>query len=115
MHRQDFVPAVGVGWETNTVMPFPQHQPRKSPPFDWGVLVPFLIHPLRVAIIEALLWIDRPLSASELKRLFGEDGRTVGLISYHVNELAKTGVIRKQGYRQRRGARETFYQITPQD
>lgn len=81
-----------------------------EPPFDWGALVPFYIHPLRVAIIEALLWIDKPLSATDVKKLL-DDGTTVGLISYHVKELAATGAIRKVRSRQVRGARETFYRL----
>jgi hypothetical protein len=33
-------------------------------PFDWSALVPRVAHPLRVAIVEALLWIDRPLPST---------------------------------------------------
>ena len=31
--------------------------------FDWEALVPLVIHPLKVAILEALEWIGQPLSA----------------------------------------------------
>ncbi len=79
--------------------------------FHWCALVPFCIHPLRVATIEALLWVGTPLSATDLKKLFDEEGKTVGLISYHVNELAKMGVLKEVRNRQVRGVTETFYKI----
>ncbi|MEX2105561.1 MAG: helix-turn-helix domain-containing protein [Solirubrobacterales bacterium] len=77
-------------------------------PFDWVTLVPRLVHPLKVAIIEALLWIDAPMSASELNRVFaGRFG--VNLVSYHVKSLAEVGVVVKVRDRQVRGVLETFY------
>jgi len=77
-------------------------------PFDWVTLVPRLVHPLKVAIIEALLWVDAPMSASELSRVFtGRFG--VNLVSYHVKTLAQVGVLAKAGQRPVRGALETFY------
>lgn len=61
-------------------------------PFDWSALVPHLIHPTKVFVIEAMLWIDRPLSASELEKVL--DGAVVvSNISYHVRSLARAGVL----------------------
>jgi hypothetical protein len=37
-------------------------------PVNWEELVPLLVHPLRVAVIEALRHIDEPLSAPDLPR-----------------------------------------------
>jgi hypothetical protein len=77
-------------------------------PFDWAKLVPQVVHPLRVATVEALRWINQPLSPSELHEVFdGEFG--LSLVSYHVNVLADSGVLVEVGNRQARGARQTFY------
>src|SRR5215203_3541139 len=81
----------------------------RGAPFDWSDLVPFFIHPIKVAAIEALFWIDGPLSPVELERLFDVDEYSLGVVAYHVKELAKRGVIVQTGERQVRGARESFY------
>ncbi|MEX2107173.1 MAG: helix-turn-helix domain-containing protein [Solirubrobacterales bacterium] len=79
-----------------------------EPSFDWDELVPRIVHPLKVAIIEALLWIDTPLSASELDKVLG--GRFgISLVSYHVTKLAEAEAITKVGERPVRGALQTFY------
>jgi hypothetical protein len=56
--------------------------------FDWMSLVPRVVHPLKVAIVEALLWIDQPLSASDLSKVFDREF-SLGLVSYHLKELRK--------------------------
>jgi hypothetical protein len=38
---------------------------RQGKTFDWCTLIPLVLHPTKVLIIEAMAWIDRPLSASE--------------------------------------------------
>jgi DNA-binding transcriptional ArsR family regulator len=61
---------------------------RGDEPLDWGALVPRIVHPTKVCIIEALRWIDRPLSASDLERVFvGELSEST--ISYHLRTLAE--------------------------
>jgi DNA-binding transcriptional ArsR family regulator len=77
--------------------------------FDWCLLVPYLIHPLRVAIIEAIAYVSQPLSATELHRLFGDDELQLALISYHVKQLRKAGALVKVRERQSRGSVEKFY------
>ncbi len=81
--------------------------------FDWASLVPFVIHPTRVAIIEALCWIGAPLSAIDLKNLFAEEELSTSYISYHVAELAKMGAIVKVRERQVRGATKKSYFLAP--
>jgi DNA-binding transcriptional ArsR family regulator len=76
-------------------------------PFDWAALVSLVVHPMRVEIIETLRWTGEPLSASDLTRIFGIG--TLSVVSYHVRELAKAGVLKEISTRQVRGARETFY------
>lgn len=75
---------------------------------DWGVLIPHLVHPTKVWIIEAMLWIDQPLSASELERVFD---RTLSLsrIAYHVKSLAKGEMLRQVDKQQIRGAWKRMY------
>lgn len=77
-------------------------------PFEWGALVPVLVHPLRVAIIEALIQIDQPLSATDLRKVFDEKF-DLPLISYHVAQLAKVKAIVKVRERPVRGSIEKFY------
>ncbi len=75
----------------------------------WGTLVPHVVHPAKVAAIEAMLWIEQPLSCVQLVRLFDRDDLYLSLVSYHVGQLVEFGVLRRSGSRQRRGATETFY------
>lgn len=76
--------------------------------FGWDALVPRVVHPLKVAIIEALRWIGQPLSATELKNLF-DDGSDLSLISYHLVTLSKVEVLTIVRERRGRGSIEKFY------
>lgn len=86
--------------------------------FDWAELVPFVLHPMRVAIIEALLWIRQPLSPKDFSEMFFEEikseGRSsaVSYVSYHASELRKAGAIEVVGTEQVRGALRKFYFFT---
>lgn len=85
-----------------------------EPSFDWGDLVPRLVHPAQVAIVEAMIWMDHPLSATELSALFGEPKEYyLTLVAYHVNRLANHGALRKTGSRPVRGSTESFYFFPP--
>ena len=79
--------------------------------FDWSGLVPQVVHPLRVAIVEALDWINQPLSPSEFRDVFEQE---FGLptIAYHVNKLAEAGAIVEVGTQSVRGATQTFFFFT---
>ena len=79
--------------------------------FDWDALIPHAINPTKILIIEAMQWIERPLSASDLQRVF--DGR-IGLstVSYHLKSLGKWRVVRRVRKRQVRGAMESHYFFT---
>ncbi len=82
-------------------------------PFDWGALVPFVIHPMRVAIIEALCWIGEPLSAIDFRRLFADERYSTSYISYHLTELGKAGVLVQVGARRVRGLTKKPYFFPP--
>jgi hypothetical protein len=77
--------------------------------FRWDALVAHVLHPARVAIIEALAWIGCPLSASNLEALFEGSGLYLAKVSYHVKGLADWGVLDIVETRKARGAPEKFY------
>lgn len=68
------------------------------------------VHPLKVPILEAMLWLDIPLSPLDLERLFLACF-PLSTISYHTRTLAKASVIRKVGERSVRGTTQTFYAV----
>jgi hypothetical protein len=43
-----------------------------DPIFNRGALVPHLVHPAKVLIIEAMGWVAVPLSPRDLDRIFDE-------------------------------------------
>jgi hypothetical protein len=60
----------------------------------WDALGDRAIHPVRVEIIEALRWIDRPVPTPDL--LFALDGKHVGLrIEHHLRQLTRLGVVER--------------------
>jgi DNA-binding transcriptional ArsR family regulator len=77
--------------------------------FDWNVLVPRVVHPLKVAIIEALRWIHTPLSASDLTKVIDADEFGLSHVSYHLGKLADAGAVELVRKRQVRGSTEKFY------
>jgi hypothetical protein len=79
--------------------------------FSWDILVPHLIHPVKVAIIEAMEWVELPLSSRQLDRIFDEQFGVSG-VAYHMRTLAEVGAVEKVGQRPVRGAQETFYALS---
>lgn len=78
--------------------------------FEWGVLVSRLVHPMKVAIIEAMDWIEVPMSAKDLDLVLDEEFG-LSLISYHMRVLADVGAIEMVEQQQIRGALKTFYRL----
>lgn len=77
---------------------------------DWDALIGPLIFPTKVLIIEAMLWINRPLSARDLERIFGNQrGLSLSSISYHLISLAKLGLLTLVEKQRVRGAWQKFY------
>jgi hypothetical protein len=77
-------------------------------PFDWGMLVPHVLHPIKVTIIEAMSWIGEPLSATDLRKVF--DSRCLTqTVGYHIGGLVEAGALVQVGRRRVRGATECFY------
>jgi hypothetical protein len=82
--------------------------------FNWDVLIPMSVHPVKVAIIEALQWIAVPLSPKELDRIF-DDEYGVSLVSYHMRTLAKVGVVERVRQQAVRGAVQSFYTLAARE
>jgi DNA-binding transcriptional ArsR family regulator len=97
--------------ETFSVQMPPTAAPPQSPQsFNWETLVPRLVHPVKVEIIEAMAWIGLPLSATDLDRILrGEIG--VSLLSYHLRKLTEVGALERVRRDQVRGAMQTFYAL----
>lgn len=77
----------------------------------WVELVGLSVHPLKVAILEALLWVREPLSASELTSMLDAPEYELDHVAYHLGKLAKLDVVEPIRERRVRGARETYYFI----
>jgi hypothetical protein len=74
----------------------------------WQMALFASLHPARVAVIEAHLWIAEPLSAKLLSKVFDGELRLNNL-AYHVRVLAQAGVLHSVATVPRRGALEHFY------
>jgi hypothetical protein len=85
---------------------------RDEPPFDWAALVPLVVHPVRVAIIEAMLRTGKPISATDMKHMI-EPEPSVSLLTYHFKVLASRNfrVIKQVRRRQVRGAEEKYFRL----
>jgi hypothetical protein len=86
-------------------------------PADWSALIPRFVHPTQVIVIETMLWIGRPLSATELEKVAGGIP-VLGTFSYHLKRLAELGaleVVGKSKVRKSQGANEeTFFYFVAQ-
>lgn len=76
----------------------------------WAALAARLLHPVQLQIIEAMRWIGRPLSASELVRVFGGE-QSLATVAYHVRRLVALEALKPAGQRPVRGAMEKFYRL----
>lgn len=58
----------------------------------WGELAARVLHPVQVEIIEALRWIDQPLTAIDLLHVL--DNKRVGLrIEHHLKRLRRIDAL----------------------
>jgi hypothetical protein len=80
----------------------------------WFRLISEVVHPVKIAVMEACLSIGQPLSKAELTRLFGNRGQFyLSLVSYHVDGLDRLGILEKVTTRKIRGTTETYYFFPP--
>jgi len=82
--------------------------------FEWDTLVPCMVHPVKVAVVEAMHWIDEPISPRELDTVLDEE-YGVSLVAYHVRVLANMGAVEKVGQQAVRGALQTFYVLAAKE
>ncbi len=80
-------------------------------PSDWDSLVPQLTHPFKRAILEAVKWLDRPLSAPLIAHMC-EEARSVSEVAYHLRKLADSGTLEMVYDRQVRAGFERFYVLS---
>jgi hypothetical protein len=80
----------------------------------WQTCVSHVLHPVKVAIIEAHLWIGQPLSAKDLERLFDYDPYYLATVSYHCNKLAEIEVLSLLEKRPVRGVVESRFVLVVQ-
>lgn len=98
----------------------PRESATKRPPREtanskvtWDALIPHLVNPIKVAIIEALLWIGQPMSPTALAASF--DGEVdLPAVAYHARTLAKLGLLERTGERRARGTRQALYYFAPE-
>lgn len=77
--------------------------------FLWESLIPRLLSPVRVAIIEAIRCIGRPLTANDLAMMFFRPDYYLARMDYHLKAMAKHGALEKIESRSVRGAKEHYY------
>jgi hypothetical protein len=61
--------------------------------FIWISLVPRLVHPAKLAIVEALIKTGRPLSAEDLTPLVPAADGNVELVGYHAEAMVEAGAL----------------------
>lgn len=59
----------------------------------WQELVPRLIHPTKLELIEALSWIGEPLSVAELFAVLAPPESPIDYVRYHLKGLCHAGVV----------------------
>lgn len=78
----------------------------------WEPFVPHLVHPMKVAIVEALICVRQPLSAVQFGRVFAGagDGFRESNVRYHLDHLTEVGVLEVVPYMDISGSpREKFF------
>lgn len=66
------------------------------------------IHPTKLAIVEAMSWLERPLSISELELIL-ESGDRCPALAYHLNSLASFELLEQTETRRARGSTEPYF------
>jgi hypothetical protein len=61
----------------------------------WELYVASFVHPIKVAIVEILCWMEAPLSAVQLSRICNGGGKSFREpnVRYHLHQLVKVGVL----------------------
>jgi hypothetical protein len=78
---------------------------------DWSALVPHFVHETKVWVIEAMRWIDRPLSARELAKI-SDECKSISIFEHHLLSLVKAGGVNRVSRQRVRGTQENRYFFT---
>jgi DNA-binding transcriptional ArsR family regulator len=82
--------------------------------FQWMIVAARFIHPLKVAIVEALFWIEQPLSATAISKMCS-GLYTLSLVSYHMKDLEAKGIIEVTAEQPSRGVAKKLYWLSSTD
>jgi hypothetical protein len=77
---------------------------------NWGALAGRVLHPTQMAVVEAMLWVECPVSPVQLMHLL-DGGTGLPSVAYHVRRLSHLGVVKETNTRQVRGAVEHFFRL----
>jgi hypothetical protein len=81
----------------------------RDDPKDWDAIIARGVHPIRVAAIEAMRWIDEPFSPVDLDRMYA-DPPGVETTAYHMRALASNlKLLRLYEEETIRGAKRKIY------
>jgi hypothetical protein len=81
----------------------------RNEPKDWDEIVSRSVHPIRVAALEAMRWIDEPFSPVDLTMMH-DDPPGVEMVAYHMRCLAfDLPVLRLYDEEVIRGAKRKLY------
>lgn len=72
----------------------------------WRSLVPRLVHPARLQIVEALIDKGHPMTVEELAPLVPLVNGSTDLVRYHAKAMTETGALELAGPRQAQPAKE---------
>jgi hypothetical protein len=86
--------------------------PDDTPIPAWSTALFSLIHPVKVAAVEAFLWTGEPMSALAVYESLARKW-SLGAVVYHVRRLAESGVLVERFIEPRSGAYEHFYGLAP--
>jgi hypothetical protein len=81
---------------------------------DWNGLLVRLLHETQLQIIEAMGWVNRPMSASQLVQVFDES-TTLASVAYHVRRLREIGILKLSWLRPVRGTKERLHRLARAD
>jgi hypothetical protein len=88
-----------------------KESPGDCPFPGWEPFLPQLVHPLKVAIVEAILCVGEPLSAVQLGKVLrsADEGFCESNVRYHLRHLVQLDVLEPTAADNRGGPREKFF------
>jgi hypothetical protein len=81
--------------------------------FNWETFVSRALHPIQLAMVEALIFIGLPISPGDLSQMYGEDECTPSHTGYHIKFLVDHDIIELFDTEQVRGTTRHLYVLVP--